>query len=315
MIIAACLLLYSALVIVAGPPLLRRMTRGADSPRLGVAAWLTAIATVLISWLAAVIAVVVQLVVHWDHRQSLIASCVAQLRFIATGQAGVLPRIALLGLIVAGSIAVVVTVTRLAVTLAGMQRRSNKHVEALHLVGRRTAAEDVVVLDAEKPAAYCVSGRPPVIVVTSAAMDALDAAQLDAVLAHERAHLAGRHPQIVAAMSGLASAFPRLALMVEGLEQVSRLLEMCADDASARRHGRDALLAGLLTMSGTAPVGALGAGNIAVLERAQRLATSRPDRLRPRGAAMLAGVTTAMIAGLLVIAAMAASGLLMCGMS
>ena len=46
-----------------------------------------------------------------------------------------------------------------------------------------------------EPAAYCVSGRPPAIVVTTAALGALDDRQLDAVVAHERAHLAGHHPQ------------------------------------------------------------------------------------------------------------------------
>ncbi|MGB0876186.1 MAG: M56 family metallopeptidase [Mycobacterium sp.] len=316
MTIAACLLLYSLLIVIGGPPVLGRLTRGGLAPRLAVAAWLTAIGTVLIGTAAAVIALVAQFIAHGNHRQSLIASCVAQLRVIATGQTGPLPQIALLGLGLAAIVAMSVAAARLTRTFASMRRRSYQHAEAVHVVGRRTSAPDVRVLDGDTPAAYCISGRPSAIVVTSAAMAALDEHQLDAVLAHERAHLAGRHPRIVATLRSLAGAFPRLALMTEGAEHVSRLLEMCADDVAARRHGREPLLAGLLTMSGAAPVGALGAADVAVLERAERLTeSSLPNRMiTARCAAALTSTVVAIVAGPLLIAALAASGVLMCGM-
>lgn len=316
MTIAAFLLLYSLLVTVAGPPLLRRLTRGGQAPRLSVAAWLTAITTVLISWAAAVVAVTVQIVGHWDHRQNLVVSCVVQLRVIATGQAGPLPQIALLSLVTSAAVAVGVTGARLVSTLAGMRLRSHQHAEAVHLVGRSSAAPDVVVLDAATPAAYCVPGRPPAIVVTSAAMIELDEHQLGAVIAHERAHLAGHHPHIVAALRGLAGAFPRVALITQGAEHVSRLLEMCADDAAARRYGRTALLTGLLAMTGATPAGALGAANVAVLARAERLTESLAhSALTRRTAALISAVAMMATAPLLIAAlAAAASGLLMCGM-
>ena len=315
MIIAACLLLYCLLVLVAGPPLLSRLTQGGQAPRLGVAAWITAISSVLISTAAAVVVVGAQIVAHWDHRQYLLASCVAQLRVIATGQAGPLPQIALLGLGFAAAVAIGATALRLARTFAGMHRRSRDHAEAVHLVGRRTSAPDVRVLDADQPAAYCVAGRRSAIVVTSAAIATLDKQQLDAVLAHERAHLAGHHPHLVATLRGLASAFPRLALMTQGNKHVSRLLEMCADDVAARRHGREALLNGLLAMSGAVPAGALGAADVAVLERAQRLSGSSTDQFIQVGrAAALTSTMLAITAGPLTIAALAASGALMCGM-
>jgi Zn-dependent protease with chaperone function len=181
------------------------------------------------------------------------------------------------------------------------------------MVGRRTAERDVVILDAAEPAAYCVSGRPPAIVVTTAALGALDDRQLDAVVAHERAHLAGHHPHVVAALRSLAAAFPRLALITDGAQQVSRLLEMCADDVAARRHGRGALLSGLLALSGVAPAGALGAADIAVLARAERLTAPRAQLARVRSQAALTSTVTAMVAGPLISVALAASGVLMCG--
>ncbi|MCH9732403.1 MAG: M56 family metallopeptidase [Actinomycetia bacterium] len=316
MTIAAFLLFYSLLVMVAGPPLLRKLTRGGQNPRLSVAAWLTAITTVLISWAAAVVAATAQIVGHWDHRQNLVVSCVVQLRVIATGQAGALLQIALLSLVTSAAVAAGVTGARLVRRLAGMRRRSHHHAEAVHLVGRGTAAPDVVVLDAATPAAYCVPGRPPAIVVTSAAMIELDEHQLGAVVAHERAHLAGRHPHIVAALRGLAGAFPRVALITQGTENVSRLLEMCADDAAARRHGRTALLSGLLAMTGVTPAGALGAADVAVIARAERLTEPSANSTLTRCTAALASTVAMMAAAPLLVAALAAaaSGLLMCGM-
>ena len=42
-------------------------------------------------------------------------------------------------------------------------------------------------------------------------------------------------------LRSLAAVFPRLGLMVVGAQQVSALLEMCADETAARRHSRRAV--------------------------------------------------------------------------
>ncbi len=314
MIVTACLVLYSLLVILTGPSLLRRLTRHPQNPVLGVAAWLTAIVTVLISWAAALIVLLVQIAGHWDHRPHLLASCVAQLRVIATGGAGVLPRIALWGFAVVAAGAIGLIAARFVYTLAAMRSRSHRHAEAVHLVGRHTAIPDVVVLDSDRPAAYCVAGRPPAIVVTSAALATLNEPELCAVLAHERAHLTGSHHRIVAALRGLATVLPRVALISRGAEQVARLLEMCADDVAAGRHGRQALVAGLLAMSASTPAGTLGAADVATFERARRLEAFPPEAAGRGCAAALTTTMTMIATGPVVIAAMAHSGLLMCGM-
>jgi Zn-dependent protease with chaperone function len=310
--VAVCLLLYSLVVVVAGPPLLRRLTRSGHVPRLGVAAWLMAIASVLTTWVAAAVAVVVDVAGHWSHGH-FIAACLAKLLGVATGEAGVLPRLALIAIAIAAAVAAALTSVRLTRTLTRIRSRAHRHAQAVRIVGRSTGEPDVVILDAAQPAAYCVTGRPPAIVVTTGALGALDERQLDAVVAHERAHLAGHHPHVVAALRSLAAAFPRLALITDGAEQVSRLLEMCADDVAARRHGRGALLAGLLALSGVAPVGALGAADIAVLARAQRLTAPRAQLARVRCRAALTGTLTVMVAGPLLTAALAASGAIVCG--
>ena len=86
--VAACLLLYSLVVVVAGPPLLRHLTRGGADPRLGVAAWLTAIASVLMSWVAAAVAAAVDVAGHWHHGH-FIAACLASCWALAIGDAGI----------------------------------------------------------------------------------------------------------------------------------------------------------------------------------------------------------------------------------
>jgi Zn-dependent protease with chaperone function len=309
--VAACLLLYSLVVTVAGPPLLRRLTHSGHAPRLGVTAWLTAIASVLISWVAAAASLVAELVGHWEHTHFFVASCLARVLGVANGEAGLIPRIILLSIAIAATAGGGVLGVRLTRVLTRLRSRSHGHAEAVHLVGRHTAEHDVVVIDAARPAAYCVPGRPPAIVVTTAALVSLDDRELGAVVAHERAHLAGRHPLTVAALRSLASVFPRIPLITEGAAQVSRLLEMCADDVAARRYGSHALLSGILALSGTTPAPALGAADVAVLARAERLTAPHAHLARSRAA--LTSTVTMMAVGPLITAAVAASGALMCG--
>jgi beta-lactamase regulating signal transducer with metallopeptidase domain len=309
--VAVCLLLYSLTTLVAGPPLLRELTRYGHAPRFGVAAWLTAIGSVLLTWLAAVGMIIVEVASHWNYPRVLAASCLARLRGVVTDHAGVTTIV--LGAIVAAlALLVAVASVRLARSVRRMRARAHQHAEAVRLVGHRSD-DAYVVVEAAEPAAYCVSGRPPAIVVTSAALAALDEHELAAVLAHERAHLTGHHSLVVTALRGLAAVFPKLTLMRDGASHVSRLLEMCADDASARRHGNGALLSGLITMCRAAPSGALAAAEVAVLARAERLSVPPGDPAIAWARAALTSVVAVMVAGPIMIAALAASGVPLCG--
>jgi beta-lactamase regulating signal transducer with metallopeptidase domain len=311
--IAVCLVLYSLAVLVAGPPVLRRLTRYGHAPRLAVAAWLTAIGTVVLTWLAAAGIVIVQVSNHWKYPRILLATCLARLHGVLTDSAGIAPQVTLGVIVAAVALTATLAGARLARTVSRMRASAHEHAQAVRLVGHRTGDADVVVVEAAEPAAYCVSGRPPAIVVTSGALAALDDRELAAVLAHERAHLAGHHSLVTTTLRGLAAAFPGLTLIREGATQVSRLLEMCADDASARRHGSRALLSGLIALCGAAPAEALAAADVAVLARAERLTVPPTDPAIARARAALIGVVAVMVAGPVMTAALAASGALMCG--
>jgi beta-lactamase regulating signal transducer with metallopeptidase domain len=311
--VAACLLLFSFVVLAVGPPVLRRLTHTGDSPRLGVAAWMTAIASVLVSWAAATMFTLADLVHHWNHPGSVLAHCLATLRGLAVGKAGTALQLGLLVLVGLGAVAVTISAARLVRMLMRMRNQTHGHASAVHLVGRRQTGLDAVIIDAPEPAAYCIAGRPHAVVITSAALATLTKPQLEAILAHERAHLDGRHPEIVAVARSLAKTFPGLRLMAEGAHHISRLLEMCADDAAAREHGRQPILDGILALTGATPVpsGAMGAAGIAVLDRAERLADARDAGV---GRSALTAAVIAMTAGgPLAAVLLAASGTLMCG--
>lgn len=311
MSIAACLLLYSVAASVAGPPLLQRLTRDGHTPRFGVAVWLSAICSVLITWLAVAVLVVVDVVRDWNYPAVVALSCMSRLHSVMRGQAGIGSQITLLAIAATATAAAAVFGMRLARTVIRLRARAHEHAQAVRIVGRRNHEPGVVVVDAGKPAAYCVSGRPPAIVVTSGALATLDENQLGAVLAHERAHLAGHHTHLTAALRSLAMVFSLVPLMTQGMAEVSRLLEMCADDAAARQHGRQALLSGLITLAGAAPAPALGAATVAVLARAERLMLPPANRTGTRAA--LTAVMAIIATGPLITVALAALCPLMCG--
>jgi beta-lactamase regulating signal transducer with metallopeptidase domain len=175
--------------------------------------------------------------------------------------------------------------------------RSREHANAAHILGARTERPGVVLVTADKAAAYCVAGRPDAIVVTTGATAMLTEPELAAVLAHERAHLAGRHPQLMMLLRALASAMPRLPLFPAAVEAVGRLVEMCADDNAARRHGPDALLCGLVALASPPTAGgvALGASDTAVVARAARLAAPARWGARLRERLVLTATLTSVV--------------------
>ncbi|WP_454231399.1 M56 family metallopeptidase [Mycolicibacterium fortuitum] len=312
MSLAACLMIYSAVVLVVGPAVLRRLSRAGHAPRLGVTAWLAAIGSVLVTWLVVAGLLAVDVAAHWGQRNSFVVACVAALCELAAGDAG---RAAQVGVLVGlATVAVVMArfTIRIGRTIARLRAQAHGHAQAIRLVGRPTPDDGVYVVDATARAAYCVSGRPSAIVVTSSAIAALDRHELGAVIAHERAHLRGHHPAVMTVLRGLALVFPRLGLMTQAAREVSRLLEMCADDAAARRHGRDPLINGLMALVGVAPAAALGAADVAVLSRAERLLSPPQHRARIGAQLALAGAAALIIAAPMTMVALGAAGILVC---
>jgi Zn-dependent protease with chaperone function len=273
---------YALAVACWAPALLSRLTARGISPRLGVAAWLTAMASALASAAAALEFLVRAAADGWSRLAEVVCRSVAGHACAQTVYTGAVFELVLAAVTVVAALAAAVLAWRYGRGVQRARRHTRAHAEAARITGRQlpgvTAA---VVLDAPRPAAYCVPGRPGTIVVTSGALALLDPPQLAAVLAHERAHLAGRHHLLITLTRGLAAVFPAVPLFTQGPQNVTRLAEMCADDAAARRGGRHTLQTALLAMATGAavPASALGAMACAVTARLRRLADA-PGRAR-----------------------------------
>lgn len=306
--VAAGLLIYSAAVVLLAPMLLSALTRGGSAPRFGVAAWLTAIASVLATWILIPILVIGDVVFHGGQRRSLLASCVELLCDIAAGRAGIVAQATVVVVAVALIVAVGGFGMQALRTIRRLRAHAHGHAQAVRLVGRPAGPRDVFIVDADECTAYCVAGAPPAIVVTTGAIAALGSDELAAVLAHERAHLDGHHLKIVTALRGLAMVFPRVKLITRGALDVARLLEMCADDAAARRFGEHTLLTGLMALAGATPAQALGAADVALLNRAERLALPPAPWTRLGSRAGLFGAMTVIALAPIATFALGASG-------
>jgi Zn-dependent protease with chaperone function len=313
-ITALALLGYAACAAWWVPALLAPLTRRGVSVRAGLAAWLTAMASVLVSAAVAIQFSFRTAAADWPQlTQDLCRSvagnaCTPEVYGSVLYQAGVIALAASLTL--AGAAAAWRYGRR--VQRSGAQTRS--HARAALLVGHAIAGQArTVMLDDPRPAAYCVAGRPAAIVVTSGALAVLDGPQLEAVLAHESAHLAHGHHALATVTRGLSAAFPGIPLFTRGAEEVARLTEMAADDSAARTSGRPALVAALIAIATGAavssagllggalpnpgmPRGAMAAAARAVPERVERL-------LRPSSPARSTAVTAALSLSLALLAA------------
>jgi Zn-dependent protease with chaperone function len=295
MSVAVCLLLYSFVVATLSPWVLLRLTRAGIVPQLGVVAWLAAMVSVVASWATATAFLIVSLARDWNQPGRLATACFAALRQIFDGGSGPVLQAGLIMLAAGAASALSLLGWRSARSLWRAVAHSRGHAERARVIGRRIDGVDAVVVDAPERAAYCVAGRPDTIVVTSAALDSLTDRHLQAVLSHERAHLAGHHHHVLAFARALAVAIPGVTLFSTGAREIARLLEMAADDAAARRHGPQTLLDALLALSlgALTPHGAVGASGTDVLARAERLAA--PFAARKQWSARLLLTATALL--------------------
>jgi Zn-dependent protease with chaperone function len=289
---------YALAVAWSVPVLLTRLTRHGVSARPGLAAWLTAMASVLASAGAAVALLAGAAVAGWSRLAEAVCRSVTGRACTPVVYRGAVFEVPLGAAALAAALTAIVLAWRYGRGMRRAGQRARAHAEAARITGRRLPMKGerggaTVVLDAPQPAAYCVPGRPAAIVLTSGALAVLDRAQLGAVLAHERAHLAGRHHLLISLSRGLAASFPRVPVFTRGPAEVARLAEMCADDAAARRTGRPALLSALLAMgTGTAvPAAALAATAGPVTARVHRLLHPPRRGRQARYAAALACLT------------------------
>jgi beta-lactamase regulating signal transducer with metallopeptidase domain len=199
----------------------------------------------------------------------LIGACVLRLRATYGTPGGA--TVAGLGLALAGAVAARTALTAMT-HLRAAGRQALRHAQTARLAGHPEPALGAVLVEHAQPHAYCVAGRQPTVILTTGAVQALDPGQLDAVLAHERAHLAGHHHRLLALARIGRLVLPFLPLMRDADEQVARLVELHADDAAARARDPRLLATALVVLATAAsPAPALAAAATDSVRRIHRL--------------------------------------------
>jgi Zn-dependent protease with chaperone function len=153
---------------------------------------------------------------------------------------------------------------------------------------------DVLWLAHERPLAFSMAGRPGVVVATEGLTRHLGDQAVAAVLAHERAHLAGRHHVLVAVADAVRAALPFVPLFKRAPQAIRELVELAADVAAVRTCGPAAVRTALLAVARHgAPSTSLAMAQDAVDLRLARLhhGTRVPGTLRRIVSCGLTGAT------------------------
>ncbi len=140
----------------------------------------------------------------------------------------------------------------LTMTIVRTQRQRNRHLSLINLLSAPLPDRPGTrVLDHPAPVAYCLPGVSRSVTVLSEGLIALlDPHQLQAVIAHERAHLRQQHHLVLVAFKSWHSALPWFPIANRAENAVGLLVEMLADD-QARRVVDDPTLATAIALVAT----------------------------------------------------------------
>lgn len=159
----------------------------------------------------------------------------------------------------------------------------SRHRELVDIIAERPD-DRLRILALDSLTAYCLPGLRSRVVLSSGVVQALPADQLSAVLAHEQAHLRGRHDLLLEFFTVLHNAVPAPLRCVEALREVQFLVEVLADRSSVRKAGEMATARALITLAGArVPEAALGVApaRTSASERIELLAAGRPHPVLP----------------------------------
>ena len=286
MISAVLLAAYAAVAGTLGAAWLRDARWPSLAPRLAIATWQALAVSVLLSLGAAGLA----LAISFPHVSADLAKlfnlCAENLRHSYASPGGTLT--ALFGVTLFLMLLARTGWCAAQVSVADRRERSAR-VAAFDLVGRRDVVAGALVVEHEAPYAFCIGGRRHRVVLTTGLLAALGPGELDAVLAHEHAHLRQRHHAALVACRALFGTLAPLFLTFRTAMPLVRLYaELCADDAARRRVGSDSLRDALARLACLpAPAGTLAASAQDVEARLSRL-DGRTRRL-PLGASAAVG--------------------------
>ncbi|WP_166979629.1 M56 family metallopeptidase [Paramicrobacterium fandaimingii] len=260
MLLSAALLAAALVLIVVTPTVLKAGPWAVHHPRTALLMWFSACALGCASALASIGAAVVGGLMAGDASDGATAIALTVASWLGLG-------------IVGAASALIVTTTEPIVHESRVRLRdvvpaSGSVDERRDLTLAHIASNDVV--------ACSLPGRDPAIIIPSRLETALTRPQLQAVLAHEYAHLRGRHHLLKSVVRINAACLPpRLRAGRDFERATTLLLELIADDSAAKQAGPVHLANAL------AAIGDLS-GDAGLHLRAERLTTRRWPRARSR---------------------------------
>ncbi|KRE42633.1 M56 family metallopeptidase [Knoellia sp. Soil729] len=259
--LALLLVLLAAVLAGVAPRLMARLVSFRRAPRAALVAW-QAVS------LAAVLAAL-----------SAAPAALSYLTELQTGRWVVLGLAAAVTLLVLGRL--LLSGHRIGTRLRAARTRHRELVDVLAtpepVTQGERRADGIRVLDHATPTAYCLPGRRSRVVLTQGALAALPSDQLDAVLAHERAHLRGRHDLLIEYFTVLHHSVPGPVRSPEALREVRLLVEALADRAAVRASSPLATARALMALAqGQAPLATLGAGGDGTTAARMRLLAADP---------------------------------------
>jgi len=219
------------------------------------------------------------------------------------------PVVAVAGLIT-GIVAVRLLVSgdRVGRNLRSVRRRHRELVDLLATEGDGHTR----VLEHTTPTAYCLPGVRRRVVLTQGTIDRLSPDELEAVMAHERAHLVARHDLVMEFFTVVHEAVPRFVRSSAALHEVHLLIEVLADRAAVRRAGVVTTARAIIGMAaGPRPTGSMAMRESTADARARiELLEGGPvaGLPGPLAGALLYAVSALIVAAPLALLALAYSG-------
>ena len=189
----------------------------------------------------------------------------------------------------------------LVLTIVRAERQRRRHAQLVTLLSEPLTSTTRLI-DSPTPVAYCLPGALSSITVFSAGLiELLSPTELDAVIAHEKAHVVQRHDIVLVAFRAWHSALPWFPIASRAQREVGLLVEMLADDR-ARKSVADPVLARAIALVGGTPVESVeseAARPGDIRSRVLRLAAAPlpivAEALVVASAAALLGVPTALL--------------------
>jgi len=186
-----------------------------------------------------------------------------------------------------------------------------RHLTALHLAGERGGLPTLWLPD-DRPIAYSMGGRRPLVVASTGLADRLTGPELRAVLEHERAHVRGHHHLLTGWAEVLGRTLPFVPLMRELPTALRLLVELAADRTASARCGTAPLRSALLRVrSGEGPRRTLSMAGGDTAIRLDHLDAGAPPRFA-RVKAVAGGLAAVLAPPAMAAALVVGTGLIVC---